>query len=85
MQNNNGISQFSAGLATEFNRLNRAILIADKPESWQPAIKEMSAFLASLEAWLAENPAVIGEDIVTSSRVFSMLLTLAATGTQGRL
>ena len=85
MQNNNGISQFSAGLATEFNRLNRAILIADKPASWQPAIKEMNAFLASLEAWLAENPAVIGEDIVTSSRVFSMLLTLAATGTQGRL
>ncbi len=32
-----------------------------------------------------ENPAVIGEDIVTSSRVFSLLLTLAATGTQGRL
>ena len=85
MQINNGTSQFSAGLATEFNRLNRAILIADKPASWQPAIKEMNAFLASLEAWLAENPAVIGEDIVTSSRVFSMLLTLAATGTQGRL
>jgi phosphomannomutase len=85
MQANTGFSQFSAGLATEFNRLNRAILVADEPQSWQPAIKAMNAFLAQLETWLAENPAVIGEDIVTSSRIFSLLLTLAATGTQGRL
>jgi phosphomannomutase len=85
MQANTGSSQFSAGLATEFNRLNRAILVADEPQSWQPAIKAMNAFLAQLETWLAENPAVIGEDIVTSSRIFSLLLTLAATGTQGRL
>ena len=85
MQANTGSSQFSAGLATEFNRLNRAILVADEPQSWQPAIKSMNAFLAQLENWLAENPAVIGEDIVTSSRIFSLLLTLAATGTQGRL
>ena len=85
MQANTGISQFSAGLATEFNRLNRAILTADKPESWKPAIAGMNAFLSQLETWLAENPDVIGEDIVTSSRVSSLLLTLAATGTQGRL
>jgi len=85
MQANTGSSQFSAGLATEFNRLNRAILVADRPQSWQPAIADMNAFLSQLEAWLAENPAVIGEDIVTSSRIFSLLLTLAATGTQGRL
>jgi phosphomannomutase len=85
MQANTGSSQFSAGLATEFNRLNRAILVADRPQSWQPAIADMNAFLSRLEAWLAENPAVIGEDIVTSSRIFSLLLTLAATGTQGRL
>lgn len=85
MQAPTGISQFSAGLATEFNRLNRAILVADKPESWQPAISDMNAFLSRLETWLHENPAVIGEDIVTSSRILSLLLTLAATGTQGRL
>jgi len=85
MQANTGSSQFSAGLATEFNRLNRAILVADRPQSWKPAIADMNAFLSQLEAWLAENPAVIGEDIVTSSRIFSLLLTLAATGTQGRL
>jgi hypothetical protein len=85
MQATTGISEFSAGLASQFNRLNRAILVADKPQSWQPAIETMNAFLSQLETWLVENPAVIGEDIVTSSRVFSLLLTLAATGTQGRL
>ena len=85
MQTTTGTSEFGAGLATEFNRLNRAILVADKPHSWQPAIADMNAFLAQLETWLVENPAVIGEDIVISSRVFSSLLTLAATGTQGRL
>ena len=85
MQATIGTSQFSAGLTAEFNRLNRAILVADKPESWQPAIADMNAFLTRLETWLGENPSVIGEDIATSSRVFSLLLTLAATGTQGRL
>ena len=85
MQTTTGTSEFGAGLATEFNRLNRAILVADKPQSWQPAIADMNAFLSRLETWLADNPEVIGEDIVTSSRIFSLLLTLAATGTQGRL
>ncbi|HPR34277.1 MAG TPA: hypothetical protein PKY64_01280, partial [Anaerolineaceae bacterium] len=85
MQPFTGTSEFIAGLATEFNRLNRAILVADKPQSWQPAIADMNAFLSRLETWLTNNPEAIGEDIVTSSRVFSLLLTLAATGTQGRL
>ena len=85
MQLTTGTSEFIAGLATEFNRLNRAILVADKPQSWQPAIAEMNTFLSQLETWLGDNPAIIGEDIVTSSRVLSLLLTLAATGTQGRL
>lgn len=85
MQATTGTLKFSAGLATEFNRLNRAILVADKPESWQPAIAEMNGFLERLKAWVDENPNVIGEDIVTSSRIISLLLTLAATGTQGRL
>lgn len=85
MQTTTGVSEFSAGLTTQFNRLNRAILVADKPQSWQPAIAGMKAFLSQLETWLADNPAVIAGDIVTSARIFSLLLTLAATGTQGRL
>ena len=85
MQPFTGTSEFTTGLATEFNRLNRAILVADKPQNWQPAIADMNVFLSRLETWLTNNPEAIGEDIVTSSRVFSLLLTLAATGTQGRL
>ena len=85
MQPFTGTSEFTTGLATEFNRLNRAILVADKPQNWQPAIADMNVFLSRLETWLTNNPEAIGEDIVTSSRIFSLLLTLAATGTQGRL
>ena len=76
---------FTASLATRFNTLNRAILVAEQPEQWQPAIAAMNAFLTELEAWLRANPELIAEDLVTSSRIFSLLLTLAATGTQGRL
>ena len=76
---------FTASLATHFNTINRAILVAEQPEQWQPAIAAMNAFLRELEAWLRANPELIAEDLVTSSRVFSLLLTLAATGTQGRL
>lgn len=47
MQLTTGTSEFSSGLATEFNRLNRAILVADKPQSWQPAITEMNVFFHS--------------------------------------
>jgi len=78
-------TNFIAGLAGRFNALNRAILAAEKPEEWQPAITQMNAFLAEIESWLQANPEQIAEDLVTSSRVFSLLLTLAATGTQGRL
>ena len=57
MQANTGSSQFSAGLATEFNRLNRAILVADRPQSWQPAIADMNAFLRSWKpGWLKILP-----------------------------
>ena len=72
-------------LAKDFNRLNRAILAADTPELWQPAISEMNTFLEQVHSWVAGNPEAIGTDLVTSSRVISLLLTLAATGTQGRL
>ncbi len=79
------MSTFNTILAKEFNRLDRAILTADKPELWQPAIRAMNEFLEQVQAWLLSNSEVISTDLVTSSRVISLLLTLAATGTQGRL
>ena len=82
---NTSKSLFSTMLAKEFNRLNRAILAADTPELWQPAISAMNAFLEQVHSWVADKPEAIATDLVTSSRVISLLLTLAATGTQGRL
>ncbi|MGV8049658.1 MAG: hypothetical protein AB2L21_04780 [Anaerolineaceae bacterium] len=76
---------FSANLVTTFNRLNRSILVAETPETWQPAITAMNLFLDQVEKWVLLNQDDIAEDLVTSSRVLSLLLTLAATGTQGRL
>ncbi len=76
---------FVTQLPYRFNRLNRAILVADKPELWQPAIAEMNAFLDELEAWLHANVRNLGEDLAASSRVLSLLLSLAATGSQWRL
>jgi hypothetical protein len=71
------MSLFTATLAKEFNRLNRAILVADKPDLWQPAISAMNAFLDQVQVWLKGNPEAISTDPVTSSRVISLLLTLA--------
>lgn len=76
---------FVTQIPFRFNRLNRAILVADKAELWQPAIADMSAFLDELELWLQSNTALLGQDRTTSSRILSLLLSLAATGTQGRL
>ncbi|MGI6250227.1 MAG: hypothetical protein ACOYKD_02540 [Anaerolineaceae bacterium] len=76
---------FIAQLASNFNRLNRALLVAEKPKDWMPAVEDMDAFLDKVEGWILEFPDQVTEDLVTSSRVFSLLLTLAATGTQGRL
>jgi phosphomannomutase len=76
---------FVTQIPFRFNRLNRAILVADKAELWHPAIAEMSAFLDELELWLQSNTALLGQDLTTSSRILSLLLSLAATGTQGRL
>jgi len=78
-------AEFKTSLATRFNRLDRAILIAETPEEWQPAINTLNIFLKELETWLQKHPEQIAEDLVTSSRIFSLLLTIAATGTQGRL
>ncbi|NLA80355.1 MAG: hypothetical protein GX853_06375 [Chloroflexi bacterium] len=76
---------FVTQIPFRFNRLNRAILVADKAELWDPAIADMSAFLDELELWMQSNTAVLGQDLTTSSRILSLLLSLAATGTQGRL
>lgn len=76
---------FVTQIPFRFNRLNRAILVADKAELWHPAIADMSAFLAELELWMQSNAALLGQDLTTSSRILSLLLSLAATGTQGRL
>jgi len=82
---NTSLSTFSTTLAKDFNRLNKAILEADRLELWQPAISAMNDFLEQLHSWVKDNPEAISTDLVTSSRVISLLLTLAATGTQGRL
>jgi len=82
-ENNDSI--FSAELAPRFNRLNRAILTAEKAEDWQPALADMSRFLLEVEDFVLRRPDLIAQDLPTSSRVISLLLTLAATGTQGRL
>lgn len=76
---------FKAQLAKEFNRLNRDLIVADQAESWQPAVARMAAFLEEVKLLLETEPSLISEDLSLSSRIFSLLLTLAATGTQGRL
>ncbi len=76
---------FTTNLPHTFNRLNRALLSADKSETWHPAIAEMNTFLDEVSAWLAENETQVGSELVTSSRILSLLLTVAAAGTQGRL
>ena len=76
---------FKSQLATQFNRLNRDLLVADTPATWHPAITAMSGFLDQVKTLLDEQPDLIGAELPLSSRVFSLLLTLVATGTQGRL
>lgn len=76
---------YKSQLPVQFNRLNRDLLVADRPETWQPAIIAMSDFLDGVKEMLSEEPDLAGSDLVLSSRIFSLLLTVAATGTQGRL
>ncbi len=74
-----------SNLGSTFNKLNRALLVAEYPESWQPAVQAMHAFLDTLDNLVISQPCVVSEKIADSSRAFSMLLTLSATGTQYRL
>jgi len=76
---------YKSQLPVQFNRLNRDLLVADRPETWQPAIAAMSVFLDGVGELLVDEPDLTGSDLVLSSRIFSLLLTVAATGTQGRL
>ncbi|MEL7626256.1 MAG: hypothetical protein AAGU15_05300 [Anaerolineaceae bacterium] len=76
---------FKSQLPFHFNRLNRDLLVADKPQTWVPAVEAMSAYLDEVRALLVEEPDLVGDDLAISSRIFSLFLTLAATGTQGRL
>ena len=76
---------YKSQLPVQFNRLNRDLLVADRPETWQPAISAMSVFLDGVGELLVDEPDLTGSDLVLSSRIFSLLLTVAATGTQGRL
>ncbi len=76
---------YNSQLAVQFNRLNRDLMVADKPEIWQPAIAAMSVFLDEVRELLLEEPELVENELVLSSRIFSLLLTVAATGTQGRL
>ena len=76
---------YKSQLPVQFNRLNRDLLVADRPETWQPAVAGLSKFLDGVKELLVAEPDLVGNDLVLSSRVFSLLLTVAATGTQGRL
>ncbi len=76
---------YKSQLPVQFNRLNRDLLVADRPEMWQPAVAAMSVFLDGIKELLEDEPDLVGNDLVLSSRIFSLLLTVAATGTQGRL
>ena len=76
---------YKSQLAVQFNRLNRDLMVADKPETWQPAVAAMSVFLDEVKELLLEELELVENELVLSSRIFSLLLTVAATGTQGRL
>ena len=76
---------YKSQLAVQFNRLNRNLMVADKLETWQPAVAALSVFLDEVRELLLEEPELVENELVLSSRIFSLLLTVAATGTQGRL
>lgn len=76
---------FKSQISVQFNRLNRDLLVADRPETWQPAVAAMSLFLDDVKQLMVQEPELVDKDLVLSSRIFSLLLTVAATGTQGRL
>ena len=72
-------------LGQAFVALNRALLVAEQPEAWLPAVEGMDRFLDALDELVISQPQVVAHNLTDSSRAISMLLTLIATGTQYRL
>ncbi len=46
---------YKSQLPVQFNRLNRDLLVADRPETWQPAIAAMSVFLDGVGELLVDE------------------------------
>lgn len=72
-------------LGMVFNQINRQLISAETEAAWSPAVRAMAAFLDVLDQQVISDPERIAHDPVNSSRAFSMLLALIATGTQYRL
>ena len=72
-------------LGVVFNQLNRDLMTAETLGTWGPAISSMMDFLGVLDKKLMSHPEILASDFSESSRLFSMLLTLIAVGTQYRL
>ena len=72
-------------LGMAFNQLNRALIMAESPGQWAPAVARMAEFLDFLDQCILSQPEIIARDHLDSSRALSMLLTLIALGTQYRL
>jgi len=77
-------------LGVVFNQINRELMsadaaIAEAEPAWRSVVSDMGAFLDVVERKVVADPELVARDPVNSSRVFSMLLTLIATGTQYRL
>ena len=75
------ISQFGV----VFNQLNRNLVTAATEAEWDLAVLAMEAYLSVLDDAYLRNHEAIARNQVDSSRIFSLLLTLIATGTQYRL
>ena len=72
-------------LGVVFNQINRQLIIAESEDAWRPAVEAMGEFLGVLDQKVISDPEKIALRHADSSRAFSMLLTLIATGTQYRL
>ena len=72
-------------LGSAFNQVNRELIIAETESAWRPAVNAMASFLEVLARKVISDHDLIAQDHANSSRAFSMLLTLIATGTQYRL
>jgi len=72
-------------LGMVFNRFNRMLMTAENEADWHSAVNTMDRFLDVLSQRVISDQELIAQKPIHSSRVFSILLTLIATGTQYRL